>query len=54
MQQSNKIFGDFSQNLMDNRILNIKITNFHPESRGMTIFGKSPCQKSGQIAFILP
>ena len=30
---------------MGNMILNIKMTNFHPESRGMTISGKSPCQK---------
>ena len=38
-------FGDFSQNLMDNKILNMEMTNFQPESSAMAIFGKSPCQK---------
>ena len=27
---------------MDNKILNMKMTNFQPESRDMAIFGKSP------------
>ena len=30
---------------MDNKILNMEMTNFQPESRDMAIFGKSPCQK---------
>ena len=47
-------FGDFSKNLIDNKILNMEMTNFQPESRDMAIFGKSPCQKSSQTAFILP
>ena len=42
--------GDFSQNLKGNRILNVKLTNFHPESRGMTIFSKSPCQEATAAA----
>ena len=28
---------------MENKISIIKMTNFYPESGGMTIFGKSPC-----------
>ena len=55
---------------MDSNILNMRMTNFQPESRAMAIFGKkvpmpkkwSNCIyititlffKSGQIAFILP
>ena len=31
--------------LMDNKILNMEMTNFQPESRDMAIFGKSPYQK---------
>ena len=30
---------------MENKILNIKMTNFYPESHDMTISGKSPHQK---------
>ena len=30
---------------MDKRILNMKMTNFQPESHDMAIFGNSPCQK---------
>ena len=30
---------------MENKILNMKITNFCPDSLDMTVFGKSPCQK---------
>ena len=30
---------------MDNKILNMKMTNFQPELRDMPIFGKSPFQK---------
>ena len=30
---------------MDNKILNMEMTNFQPESRDMAIFGKSPWQK---------
>ena len=37
---------------MDNRILKIKMTNFHPESRSMTIFGKSQCQKVVKLYYI--
>ena len=48
----------FSKNLMDNKILNMEMTNFQTESSDMAIFGKSPCifgkSPSGQIAFILP
>ena len=28
-----------------NKILNMEMTDFQPESRGMAIFGKYPCQK---------
>ena len=38
-------FGEFSQNLMENKILYIKLTDFYPESSDMSIFGESPCQK---------
>ena len=30
---------------MDNKILNMEMINFKPESRDMAIFSKSPCQK---------
>ena len=30
---------------MENKILNMKMTNFQPESRDMSIFGKSPHTK---------
>ena len=30
---------------MDNKILNMEMTNFQPESRDMAIFGKIPCEK---------
>ena len=30
---------------MDNKILNMEMTNFQPESRDMAIFGKSLFQK---------
>ena len=30
---------------MDNKILDMEMTNFELESRDMAIFGKSPCQK---------
>ena len=30
---------------MENKILNMKMTNFQPESRDMAIFSKSPSQK---------
>ena len=33
-------FGDFSYNLVENRIISIKMTRFYPESRSMTIFVK--------------
>ena len=32
----------------------MRMTNFQPESRDMAILGKTPFQKSGQIAFIFP
>ena len=35
---------------MDNKILNMKMTNFQPESRDMAIFGKSPCQKVSGVS----
>ena len=35
----------FPKKLMANKILNMKMTKFQPESRDMAIFGKSPCQK---------
>ena len=44
MQQKHEI-GDFSKNLMDNKISNMKMTNYQPESRDMAIFCKSTCQK---------
>ena len=34
-------FRDF----LDNKYLNMEMTNFQPESSDMAIFGKSPCQK---------
>ena len=44
-EPQNLVTFPFSQNLMDNKILNMKMTNFLPESRDMAIFDKSPCQK---------
>ena len=35
----------FLKILMDNKILNMRMTNFQPESHAMAIFVKSPCQK---------
>ena len=44
MQQDNK-FGDFALNLMKDKIVNMKMTNFYPESRDMTISAKGSCQE---------
>ena len=30
---------------MDNKILNMEMINFQPESSDMAIFGEGPCQK---------
>ena len=35
--------------IMDNNTLNMKMTNFQPESLDMAIFGKSPCQKVDKL-----
>ena len=45
-------FGDFSKHLMENWILNIKVTNFYPESSDTIIFGKIPCQKVIELHYI--
>ena len=37
---------------MDNKILNMKMTIFQPESRDMVIFGKSQCKKWSNCIYI--